>query len=137
MFWRVPRYFYFLLCFISFLLLYVIFEASINDSTLKRRVNEKIQTNEIVKLVENPLMLANVKIYPEVENFELKDWHDYRFIEEEALRVGPGENGSAVLVTDPEEVKINDDLRKVEGLNVYVSDKISVNRSVPDVRHKQ
>jgi hypothetical protein len=137
MFWRVPRYFYPSLCCVSFIILIVIFEVSLNRSNLKGTIHEKIVTNEIVELVENPLMLANVKIYPEVKNYELKDWHDYAFMEEEARRVGPGENGTAVVLTDPEEVKISEELKKIEGLNVYVSDKISVNRSIPDVRHKK
>lgn len=102
----------------------------------KNYLKKKIESNEIGKLVENPLTLLNSRFYPEVRSYEMKDWHNYEFMDYEASRVGPGENGSAVIITDPEEMKINDELRQTEGLSVLVSDKISVNRSLPDVRHK-
>lgn len=134
MFWRLPRYSY--TC-IVFVLSFIIFQSALNEYLVKRSINKKIQSNEIVKVVENPLHLLNMRVYPEVRNYELKDWHDYKFMKEEARRQGPGENGTAVLLTSPEDLKINDELRKIEGLNVYVSDQISVNRSLPDVRHRK
>jgi hypothetical protein len=75
-------------------------------------------------------------IYPFVKNFERKDWHDYKFIEYEKNRIGPGEQGKPYKLTDPKDIKLNEELFKVEGFYVIVSDKISVNRSVPDSRHK-
>lgn len=45
-----------------------------------------------------------------------------------------GENGSAVYLTDPEEIKANEKMYWQTGLNVIVSNKISVNRSIPDTR---
>lgn len=96
----------------------------------------KIEPLELKSMVENPLTLVNVRIYPEVENYEMKDWHDYEFMAYEGNRTGPGENGSAVFLTDPDEIKLSEELLKIEGLNVMISDKISVNRSLPDVRHK-
>lgn len=109
----------------------------LNHERLQRQhLRKLIESNEIASLVENPLHLLNVKVYPEVESYELKDWHDYKFMAYEATRTGLGENGSEVILHDAREIKINDDLREIEGLNVYVSDKISVNRSIPDVRHE-
>jgi len=63
-----------------------------------------------------------------------KDWHDYKFIEMEKQRVGVGEHGVAVNLSnyDPAEVKRQLGLG---GFNGAVSDDISVNRSVPDIRH--
>ncbi|CAO1393138.1 unnamed protein product [Diamesa serratosioi] len=81
------------------------------------------------------LLDHNKDIYPVVTNYELSDWHDYEFMSYEALRRGPGENGTAVFLTDPIEIELDNDLYKIEGLSVVVSDKISVNRSVPDVRN--
>ena len=72
-----------------------------------------------------------------VEEMELKDWHDYAFMEYEKNRTGPGENGEAVIITNENEIKEN--LSKVETFGFYLktSEKISVNRSVPDTRNNQ
>lgn len=72
--------------------------------------------------------------YPFAKSFERKDWHDYEFIIEEALREGPGEHGKPYELTDPEEKALNEQLVDIEGMSVIVSDKISVNRSIPDTR---
>ncbi|CRK97119.1 CLUMA_CG010516, isoform A, partial [Clunio marinus] len=74
------------------------------------------------------------KIYPAVESYEKKDWHDWKFIEYEASRTGPGENGKAFFLTDPEDIKKNEKIFEVEGLNGLVSDMIPLDRSVPDTR---
>lgn len=108
-----------------------------NDSLARTYLQQLIKLNQMGSVVDNPLELLNVNIYPEVKNFKMKDWHDYAFMDYEASRKGPGENGTAVVLTDEEEIKISDALREVEGLNVHVSDKISLQRSLPDVRHVQ
>lgn len=74
--------------------------------------------------------------YPFVRNFDRVDWHDYKFIKYEKSRVGPGEQGKPYKLTHPDDIKLNDELFKTEGFYVIVSDTISVNRSVPDTRHK-
>lgn len=38
-------------------------------------------------------------------------------------------------MTDPTDIQLNDELFEEFGMSVLVSDKISVNRSVPDFRH--
>lgn len=65
-----------------------------------------------------------------------KDWHDYGNIQLEQLRSGPGENGTAVDVSsfDPIEVKR---AMGLGGINDAVSRHISVNRSLPDIRHPE
>ena len=55
----------------------------------------------------------------------------------EAAREGPGEQGVPYALTDPKDIQLNEELFKIEGLYAIVSDKISVNRSVPDVRIQQ
>lgn len=72
--------------------------------------------------------------YPVAQNYERKDWHDQRFIEYELTREGPGEQGRAFYLTDPVDIELNGRLFEQEGLSAVVSDKISVNRSVPDLR---
>lgn len=70
-------------------------------------------------------------------NYERKDWHNWKFIELESKRSGAGEQGEALLLTDDEDLRMNKEIYKVQGLSVIVSDKISVNRSVPDTRHSK
>lgn len=50
--------------------------------------------------------------------------------------IGPGEQGSAVILSHAEEKK-KQDLYKVNGFNAYVSDKISLNRTIKDIRHRR
>lgn len=49
---------------------------------------------------------------------------------------GPGEQGSAVILSAEEEKK-KDELYKVNGFNALVSDKISLDRSLQDIRHPE
>jgi hypothetical protein len=62
------------------------------------------------------------------------DWHDYKFLFHEASRVGPGEHGMPYVVTDPEKLKLNEELFKTEGFSVLLSNEISVNRSLRETR---
>lgn len=90
----------------------------------------------LFKCIDNksqPFVLKPMN-YPVATNFERIDWHDYKFMAYELTREGPGEHGSGVVLTDPAEIKQNKELFESEGLYVLVSDKISVNRSVPDER---
>lgn len=63
------------------------------------------------------------------------DWHDYAYIEYEKKRVGIGEHGVASHSTPAEEA---DRLRLFlqNGFNGHLSDKIALNRSIADIRHK-
>ncbi|KPP74050.1 hypothetical protein Z043_106829 [Scleropages formosus] len=61
-----------------------------------------------------------------------KDWHDYEAIRRDAARSGNGEQGKAFPLTDADRV---DQAYRENGFNIYVSDRISLNRSLPDIRH--
>ncbi|XP_059554982.1 polypeptide N-acetylgalactosaminyltransferase 10 isoform X3 [Myotis daubentonii] len=63
---------------------------------------------------------------------KLKDWHDKEAIRRDAQRVGNGEQGRPYPMTDAERV---DQAYRENGFNIYVSDKIALNRSLPDIRH--
>lgn len=63
------------------------------------------------------------------------DWHDYAKIEEDKNRVGIGEQGKPGVL-DPSENEKKDKLFKQNGFNAVLSDKIALNRSLPDIRHK-
>nr|CAI5852419.1 unnamed protein product [Callosobruchus analis] len=62
------------------------------------------------------------------------DWHDYERIKRDALRKGPGEQGVPAYL-DQTETKNYDELYKVNGFNAALSDKIALDRAVPDIRH--
>ena len=63
------------------------------------------------------------------------DWHNYTLIDIEKHRKGPGEQGKAFKLTNPNDIKRNNELNKVNGYWAVASDIISVNRSVADIRH--
>jgi len=135
MFRRAPRVVFVV---IIFFFAVTTFQLLLNrESSHRLYFQQKLRNNEVSSLVDNPLHLLNLHIYPTVTNYERKDWHDREFMRYEATRQGPGENGTAFNLTDPKELLRAAELQEIEGLNVYVSDKISVNRSLPDVRHKK
>ena len=47
---------------------------------------------------------------------------------------GPGENGQPVVIGQEEE-KQKAELYRANGFNALASDKISLSRSIPDIRH--
>lgn len=63
------------------------------------------------------------------------DWHDYALMKSEAARTGVGEHGKKEILKDSDKEK-EDRLFKQNGFNAVLSDLISVNRSLPDIRHK-
>uniref|UniRef100_A0AAV2J9B5 Glycosyltransferase 2-like domain-containing protein n=1 Tax=Knipowitschia caucasica TaxID=637954 RepID=A0AAV2J9B5_KNICA len=60
------------------------------------------------------------------------DWHDYDAMKRDAVRSGNGEQGQATPLSDADRV---DQAYRENGFNIYVSDRISLNRSLPDIRH--
>ncbi|XP_041358145.1 putative polypeptide N-acetylgalactosaminyltransferase 10 [Gigantopelta aegis] len=97
--------------------------------------DEYVETGRGLKLPHSPDRKDQHEI-PEISDTELKkiDWHNYKLIEEERSRTGPGEQGSA-LILGAEDEKHKDELYKVNGFNAFASDKISLERSVKDIRH--
>nr|XP_048718345.1 polypeptide N-acetylgalactosaminyltransferase 10 isoform X3 [Caretta caretta] len=61
-----------------------------------------------------------------------KDWHDKEAIRRDLECTGNGEQGKPYPMTDAEQV---DQAYRENGFNIFVSDKISLNRSLPDIRH--
>lgn len=64
------------------------------------------------------------------------DWNDYKHIEFEKQRTGIGEHGVAAFLDAEDEPK-RKKLFSQNGFNGLLSDKISLNRSVKDIRHKE
>lgn len=123
----VVRYFY-VLVFVIILVLYLIIDYDNLNAIYKEKKGNKFL---------NPLIEANKFIYPTVINYEMKDWHDYNFMDYESKRIGPGEQGAPVYLEDPDDKKLDAETYAIEGLSVVTSDKISVNRSIPDVRNEK
>lgn len=64
------------------------------------------------------------------------DWHDYKHIEMEQLRNGIGEHGAPAFLPS----NMEDERKRLfdqNGFNALLSDKIALNRSVKDIRHKE
>ncbi|KAG5676955.1 hypothetical protein PVAND_006748 [Polypedilum vanderplanki] len=68
------------------------------------------------------------------EKLQKIDWHDYEQIKKDAQRIGFGENGKSEKL-DETEKSLEDDFFRQNGFNALLSDKISINRSIPDIRH--
>lgn len=94
------------------------------------------------EIVEGPggiLQIQGLNVRPRNNNAQLgrdgvrrKDWHDYDAIRRDATRSGNGEQGKPFPLTDADRV---DQAYRENGFNIYVSDRISLNRSVADIRH--
>lgn len=67
---------------------------------------------------------------------EYKDWNNYEIILKDLYQTGIGEHGQGVKLTDPIEIEENKRMWEYWGFSTVVSDKISVNRSIPDYRHQ-
>ncbi|XP_049792102.1 N-acetylgalactosaminyltransferase 6-like isoform X1 [Schistocerca nitens] len=63
------------------------------------------------------------------------DWHDYKQIERDDLRKGIGEHGKPANL-NPEESALKESLYRENGFNALLSDKIALDRALPDIRHK-
>jgi polypeptide N-acetylgalactosaminyltransferase len=63
------------------------------------------------------------------------DWHDYQLIEAEAKQKGIGEQGKRAFLPADDNAK-KEELYKVNGFNALLSDRIALNRSLPDIRHR-
>jgi polypeptide N-acetylgalactosaminyltransferase len=64
------------------------------------------------------------------------DWHDYAFMKYEASRVGLGEQGEKVELNPIDKI-LQDAMYHANGYDAYMSDRVSLNRSLPDVRHPE
>lgn len=111
------------------------------NETLEAKTEALVQQRPIVL----PVLSANEFKYVEPANSFFKqkhnvlmtkvDWHNYSHIAYEKSRTGPGEQGIAFHLSDPEDIRRNNELNRVNGYYAVASDIISVNRSVKDIRH--
>ncbi len=62
------------------------------------------------------------------------DWHDWDQIGAELKRTGVGEQGVPVVLR-PDEESADRKSYSENGFSGYISDKIALDRAVPDIRH--
>lgn len=86
-----------------------------------------ISQNELNKIKLNILILP-------VPKGIRKDWHDYEAMKEDSLRIGLGEQGKPAELNDPLDEELINELQDQHGFNGLLSDRISLNRSLPDAR---
>ena len=129
--WATLKHF----CVFVILCVFVSVSLLVNNKGINDIYTESTRMGRLMR--KNPLILANRNYYPIVESYEKIDWNDYEFMEYEAQRVGLGEHGEPAMLSDPEDITLDKKLFEIEGIHVLLSDKISVNRSLPDVRHEK
>ncbi|XP_050442559.1 N-acetylgalactosaminyltransferase 6 isoform X2 [Adelges cooleyi] len=86
-------------------------------------------------LLDKQLLLADYQLQTNYVPQKI-DWHDWQQINIEKLRTGVGEQGIIAELQNSEMQDKYESLYKVNGFNALLSDSISVNRSLPDIRHK-
>ncbi|XP_076446665.1 putative polypeptide N-acetylgalactosaminyltransferase 10 [Babylonia areolata] len=99
-------------------------EASVELFVDTKHFEQKLESEHVVKKREGTVDDSSDKV----------DWHDYKAIEQEKLRQGPGEQGQAYILSGDEE-RQKGQLYKVNGFNALASDKISLQRALKDIRH--
>ncbi|XP_063049075.1 polypeptide N-acetylgalactosaminyltransferase-like 6 isoform X3 [Engraulis encrasicolus] len=78
------------------------------------------------------LALNDGHIYTWTDGLRRIDWHDNESIRRDELRIGKGEHGKPYPLTEDE---CDDLVYKENGFNIYVSNNIALDRSLPDIRH--
>ncbi|XP_055371859.1 N-acetylgalactosaminyltransferase 6-like [Condylostylus longicornis] len=111
-----------------------------NFNQILIEVEEKIEgvTKNFLVNVHNIESAKKARLLPiiqEDDGLEKIDWHDRNYMEKEKLKVGIGEQGrpAYLMSYEAESEKL---LFNEYGFNGLLSDKISLNRSVPDIRYE-
>lgn len=114
----------------SLICLVVIFRRSFAPTSMFRAA----RLHQILEPVQHPKHGSFFGGSPKNVKATKIDWHDYKLISIEQSKVGIGEQGKPANV-DPSEKEQKEKLFNKNGFNALLSDKISLNRSVPDIRH--
>lgn len=104
------------------------------DDDLPQVANGPLLWTQVPKRQHSLKQTPKGSIVPHFEKEEKIDWHNYTAIALELQRTGPGEQGTAVILSAEEEHK-KDELYKVNGFNAFASDKIALDRAIKDIRH--
>ncbi|XP_034257243.1 polypeptide N-acetylgalactosaminyltransferase-like 6 isoform X1 [Pantherophis guttatus] len=79
-----------------------------------------------------PVRFGDGQLYTWTDGLKRKDWHDYERIQKDAVRLGKGEQGKPYPVTEEDS---DDSAYRENGFNIFVSNNIALERSLPDIRH--
>ncbi|XP_070614246.1 polypeptide N-acetylgalactosaminyltransferase-like 6 [Erythrolamprus reginae] len=79
-----------------------------------------------------PVRFGDRQLYTWTDGLKRKDWHDYERIQKDAMRLGEGEQGRPYPVTEEDS---DDSAYRENGFNIFVSNNIALERSLPDIRH--
>ncbi|KQL59484.1 hypothetical protein AAES_21158 [Amazona aestiva] len=79
-----------------------------------------------------PLGLGDGQLFIWTDGLKRKDWHDYESIQKDAMRSGKGEHGKPYPLTEEDH---DDSAYRENGFNIFVSNNIALERSLPDIRH--
>lgn len=114
-------------------LLFIVITALV--TTIIFKLSTQFNRDGNNKSMRGKMDIADKQLYIN-NNYDNKiDWHDWEFANREKQRIGIGEQGVSATLTSLNQHKY-DELYKVNGFNALLSDSISVNRSIPDIRHK-
>ncbi|XP_071412345.1 polypeptide N-acetylgalactosaminyltransferase-like 6 isoform X2 [Pithys albifrons albifrons] len=78
------------------------------------------------------LGLGEGQLFTWTDGLKRKDWHDYESIQKDAMRSGKGEHGKPYPLTEEDH---DDSAYRENGFNIFVSNNIALERSLPDIRH--
>lgn len=120
------------LAFLTVLLTVVIFRY-IRNPKLRENLYLPGETSVLKKINDENSEPAQPLRSEGEENGDKIDWHDYEKITLEEKRIGLGERGAPAYLS-PSDDMAKEALYKVNGFNAALSDKISQNRSIPDIR---
>lgn len=95
-------------------------------------VNTETLTKTVTPVVSRQPLLPNR--FPSLEKVMEYRWMRFNNSRKRGVRRGPGEMGAEVVLTS-EEKDLADQLFDKEFFNVVVSDKIALDRSIPDYRY--
>ncbi|CAJ0931241.1 unnamed protein product, partial [Mesorhabditis belari] len=107
-------------------------QPNLHDLRAREEAIEKYEKNQEVAKVNR----GENDDWEQYKGHSKKDWLDRVVYESDLKRVGPGEQGKPVSVPKDEASQAEAlALYKANGYNAYVSDMISLDRAIKDIRH--
>ncbi|KFQ74254.1 Polypeptide N-acetylgalactosaminyltransferase-like 6, partial [Phaethon lepturus] len=82
-----------------------------------------------------PLGLGDGQLFTWTDGLKRKDWHDYESIQKDAMRSEELVKAKPCARVPLEEEDHDDSAYRENGFNIFVSNNIALERSLPDIRH--
>ena len=126
-----------ILCFVSIILLIIALEiyssVEVDDNLSLPQQDHVLEEQMIEDITDKKQLVRNAQLVEKVKTDEYTLWDEPQGTSEPS---SPGENGVGVQFTPEENVKVEKSY-SLYGFNQYVSDQISLHRSLSDPRPKQ